>query len=64
MRTSWDRSNYNIGKASQYNHTTRGHKRKDAFDSRLPIDGEDGGTKRSFCSSTGGFTGKPGVLDG
>jgi hypothetical protein len=32
----------------------RGRERKDAFDSRLPIDGEYGETERSFCSSTGG----------
>ena len=42
----------------------RGRERKDASDSRLPIDGEYGETERSFSSSTGGFTGKPGVLDG
>jgi len=29
----------------------RGRERKDASDSRLPIDGEYGETERSFCSS-------------
>ena len=33
--------------------TMRGRERKDASDSRLPIDGEYGETERSFCSSTG-----------
>ena len=44
---------YNIRKARCYSHATRGHKRKDTSDSRLPVDGEYGETERSFCSSTG-----------